>query len=123
MMISKPGKPLEEASSYRLISLLPVMRKILEKVMLKRLHPSLEGKKNFVGLSVWISTATLHHRTSPQNYRDSKRKFTKKKQHYRRNLRQNESISSETKNEITNLKKLKQEYHREVSYNPSYIYL
>jgi hypothetical protein len=37
IMIPKPGKPLEEASSYRPISLLPTMSKIFEKAMLKRL--------------------------------------------------------------------------------------
>jgi hypothetical protein len=42
IMIPKPGKLLEEASSYRTVSLLPVMSKIFEKAMLKRLHPILE---------------------------------------------------------------------------------
>jgi hypothetical protein len=35
-MIPKPGKLLEEASSYRLISVLPVMSRIFEKAMFKR---------------------------------------------------------------------------------------
>jgi hypothetical protein len=39
IMIPKPGKLLEQASSYRPISLLPTMRKIFEKAMLKRLRP------------------------------------------------------------------------------------
>jgi hypothetical protein len=42
IMIPKPGKPLEEASSYRPIRLLPIMSKIFEKPMLKRLPPILE---------------------------------------------------------------------------------
>lgn len=42
IMIPKPHKPLEEASSYRLISLLPIISKIFEKAMLKRLRPILE---------------------------------------------------------------------------------
>jgi hypothetical protein len=42
IMIPKPGKPLEEASSYRLIRLLPIMNKIFEKALLKGLRPILE---------------------------------------------------------------------------------
>jgi hypothetical protein len=45
IMIPKPGKPLEEASSYRLNSLLPVMKKIFEKPMLKRLLPIFEENR------------------------------------------------------------------------------
>jgi hypothetical protein len=44
-MIPKPGKTLEEASSYRPISLLPVMSKISEKAVLKRLRPILEENR------------------------------------------------------------------------------
>jgi hypothetical protein len=42
IMIPKIGKPLEEASSYTPISLLPIMSKIFEKAMLKRLRPMLK---------------------------------------------------------------------------------
>jgi hypothetical protein len=42
ILTPKPGKLLEEASSYRLISLLPIISKIFEKAMLKRLAPILE---------------------------------------------------------------------------------
>jgi hypothetical protein len=42
IIIPKPCKPLEEFSSYRPISLLPIMSKIFEKAMLKRLRPILE---------------------------------------------------------------------------------
>jgi hypothetical protein len=42
IMIPEPGKPLEETSSYRPISLLPIMSKIFEKPILKRLRPILE---------------------------------------------------------------------------------
>jgi hypothetical protein len=42
IMIPKPGKLLDEASSCRLISLLPVMSKIFEKALLKRLHLIIE---------------------------------------------------------------------------------
>jgi hypothetical protein len=44
-MIPKPGKPLEEASSYRPISLLPIMSKIFEKAVLRRLRPILEENR------------------------------------------------------------------------------
>jgi hypothetical protein len=42
IMIPKPGILLEEACSYRLISLLQIMSKISEKAMLKRLRLILE---------------------------------------------------------------------------------
>jgi hypothetical protein len=73
-MIPKSGKPLEEASSYRPISLLPIMSKIFEKAVLKRSNPP--------GLSVWISTEILSHRKSTPNYEDNKRNFRKKKQYF-----------------------------------------
>jgi hypothetical protein len=41
IMIFKPGKPLEAVGSYRPISLLPTMSKILEKALIKRLCPIL----------------------------------------------------------------------------------
>jgi hypothetical protein len=45
IMSPKPGKQLEEASSYRPISLLPIMSKIFEKTVLKRLRPILEENR------------------------------------------------------------------------------
>lgn len=39
VMVHKPGKPPNEVSSYRPISLLPVASKLFEKLLLKRLHP------------------------------------------------------------------------------------
>ncbi len=42
IMIPKPGKPPHEVSSYRPISLLPV----LSKLLLKRIMPIIENKKN-----------------------------------------------------------------------------
>jgi hypothetical protein len=45
IMIPKPGKPLEEASSYRPISLLPIMSKSWKKAVLKRLRPILEENR------------------------------------------------------------------------------
>lgn len=44
IMIPKPGKPPHETSSYRPISLLPVMGKLFEKLLLKRLKPIIERK-------------------------------------------------------------------------------
>lgn len=41
-MIQKPGKPSEQVESYRPISLLPILSKVLEKLFLKRLNPILE---------------------------------------------------------------------------------
>lgn len=45
IMIPKPGKPLNEVSSYRPISLLPIMAKLYEKLLLKRLKPIIDEKQ------------------------------------------------------------------------------
>jgi hypothetical protein len=60
-MIPKPGKPLDEVSLHRPISLLPVVSKIFEKLLLKRLkiiikkktyqHTSLDLEKNILPLN------------------------------------------------------------------------
>jgi uncharacterized membrane protein YcgQ (UPF0703/DUF1980 family) len=42
-MIPKPGKPANEISSYRPTSLLPIMSKLFEKLVLKRLTPILDA--------------------------------------------------------------------------------
>ena len=42
ILIPKEGKPREEVQSYRPISLLPILSKVLEKLILKRLQPSLQ---------------------------------------------------------------------------------
>lgn len=44
IMLKKPDKPPENVTSYRPISLLPIMSKIFEKLLLKRLEPFLAGK-------------------------------------------------------------------------------
>lgn len=44
IMIRKPGKSPQDASSYRPISLLPIMSKLFEKLLLKRLKPILDSK-------------------------------------------------------------------------------
>uniref|UniRef100_A0A1B6KCY8 Reverse transcriptase domain-containing protein n=1 Tax=Graphocephala atropunctata TaxID=36148 RepID=A0A1B6KCY8_9HEMI len=41
VVIPKPGKPAHEVTSYRPISLLPLMSKVFEKLLLKRLKPVL----------------------------------------------------------------------------------
>lgn len=45
ILIPKPGKPPEEVTSYRPISLLPVLSKIFEKLLLCRLKPIIEANK------------------------------------------------------------------------------
>lgn len=45
VMIAKPGKPPTELSSYRPISLLPILSKVFEKVFLHRLKPVLDENK------------------------------------------------------------------------------
>jgi hypothetical protein len=45
IMIPKPGKPPHEATSYRPISLLPILSKLFEKLLLKRLKIIIEEKK------------------------------------------------------------------------------
>jgi hypothetical protein len=45
IMILKPGKNPSEVDSYRPISLLPVMSKLFEKLMLKRLQPIIKEKQ------------------------------------------------------------------------------
>ena len=42
IMIQKPGKNPDDTTSYRPISLLPILSKLLEKLILKRLNPILE---------------------------------------------------------------------------------
>jgi hypothetical protein len=44
IMIHKPGKQPHEATSYRPISLLPVISKLFEKLLLKRLKPIIEER-------------------------------------------------------------------------------
>jgi Reverse transcriptase (RNA-dependent DNA polymerase)/Endonuclease-reverse transcriptase len=45
VMIPKPGKPPTEASSYRPVSLLPILSKVFEKLLLKRLMPILHHNR------------------------------------------------------------------------------
>jgi len=45
IMIMKPGKSPNEIASYRPISLLPVMSKVYEKLLIKRLKPIIDKKQ------------------------------------------------------------------------------
>jgi endonuclease/exonuclease/phosphatase family metal-dependent hydrolase len=45
IMILKPGKNPAEVTSYRPISLLPILAKILEKIILSRLQPLIDGQR------------------------------------------------------------------------------
>jgi hypothetical protein len=53
IMIPKPGKLLNEVTSHRLISLLPVVSKLFEKLLLKRLKIIIK-KKDTYQCTVWI---------------------------------------------------------------------
>ena len=44
IMIPKPGKPPHEVTSYRPISLLPVILKLFEKLLIRRIKPIIEKK-------------------------------------------------------------------------------
>lgn len=45
IMISKPGKPKNEVAFYRPISLLPIMSKMFERLLLSRLKPIIEERE------------------------------------------------------------------------------
>ena len=45
IMLPKPGKPPNDVSSYRPISLLPIISKLFEKLLLKRLKPIIERNR------------------------------------------------------------------------------
>jgi hypothetical protein len=45
ILISKPGKPPNELTSYWPISLLPIVSKVFEEILLKRLLPMLENNR------------------------------------------------------------------------------
>lgn len=47
-LIPKPRKPLDKASSYRSISLLPILSKAFEKLLLNQLNPSSIVQRNLI---------------------------------------------------------------------------
>jgi hypothetical protein len=71
----KHGKPLEEASSYRAISIFPIMSKTFENTLLKRLHPILDENRILPDHRFGFRQQH-YHRTSTPNYRENKRKRT-----------------------------------------------
>jgi hypothetical protein len=62
IIIPKPGKPLEKASSCRPISLLPIMSKIFGKTILKRLRPILEENSIYVTILQLAKLVSWQHR-------------------------------------------------------------
>jgi len=66
IMISKPGKIPTDVASYRPISLLPVISKILEKLLLKRIY-------NETHLQVWIPQRQFGFRKAHSNIQQSHR--------------------------------------------------
>jgi hypothetical protein len=64
--ILKPGKPPEEAQSYIPISLLPLLSKIFQKLLLKRIHPTLLEKHIIPDLQFGFRKK---HATTEQVYR------------------------------------------------------
>jgi hypothetical protein len=77
MTIPKPGKLLEEVSSYRPISLLPITSKIFEKAMLKNYARYEKKKESYRTTSLNFDSNTPTIETSAQNYRDTKRNLRK----------------------------------------------
>lgn len=45
MMLFKPGKPPDQVTSYRLISLLQTLSKLFKKLLLKQLRPTVEVRQ------------------------------------------------------------------------------
>jgi hypothetical protein len=68
IVIPKPGKPPHDAASYRPISLLPMMSKLFEKLLIKRLKPIIERKNltpnHQFGFQSKHSTIDQVHRTT-----------------------------------------------------------
>lgn len=66
IMILKPGKEAEKAESYRPISLLPILSKVFEKLLLLRLNPIIEDRaiipKHQFGFRCFHSTIEQVHR-------------------------------------------------------------
>jgi hypothetical protein len=61
IMIPKPGKNLSEVESYRPGSLLPIMSRLFEKLILKCLKPIIANSAN---ASVWFQKVTRRFRQS-----------------------------------------------------------
>lgn len=65
-MIHKPGKPPDHVTSYRPISLLPVLSKVFERILLNRILPLLDGNeaipRHQFGFRKYHSTVEQVHR-------------------------------------------------------------
>jgi hypothetical protein len=61
IMIPKPGKNLSEVESYRPISLLLIMSKLFEKLILKHLEPVI-AEKYLVPKHQWFQKKSLDNR-------------------------------------------------------------
>jgi hypothetical protein len=61
IFILKPGKNLSEVESYRPVSLLPIMSKLFEKLILKRLKPII-AEKHLVPTNQFGFKKTLDNR-------------------------------------------------------------
>ena len=61
-MLQKPDKPAEQVTSYRPISLLPVISKLFEKLLLKRLKPMINIPDFQFGFRNQHSTIDQVHR-------------------------------------------------------------
>ncbi|GFT94356.1 hypothetical protein TNCV_3160941 [Trichonephila clavipes] len=66
IQILKPGKNSALAESYRPISLLPVLSKLAEKVILARLNDHLE-KKKYRFRAARVPTSSLHLTSTSQS--------------------------------------------------------
>ncbi|PNF19341.1 putative RNA-directed DNA polymerase from transposon X-element [Cryptotermes secundus] len=74
IMLPKPGKNTKEVTSYRPISLIPVLSKVLEKLLLKRIKPVIEDQniipKHQFGFRNKHATTEQVHRLVNQINRD-----------------------------------------------------
>src|SRR6266576_5594901 len=68
IMLQKPGKPPNEVSSYRPMSLLPSISKLFEKLLLKRLKPLIEDKIHDIQFGFRNKHATIEqvHRVTTE---------------------------------------------------------
>jgi hypothetical protein len=60
ILILKPGKPPNELTSYRPISLLPIVSKVFENILLKGLPPVVENNKLIPIISSASGRGTPH---------------------------------------------------------------
>jgi hypothetical protein len=73
IMIPNPGKPANEASSYRSISLLTIPSKIFEKLVLNRIKRH-RYPRYYTRLSVWIQRTAFYNPANSQNSQQNRYK-------------------------------------------------